>query len=156
MGVPLPSPPSLQKSSSSFMVSFYWNLKQNIFICLTIIIEITIYKWGPPASSAPLPLLEKVKLFIYGAILLKFEIHIYMFININWDWNSEMLVLPPPFHWKKSNSSFTYSVTLLKFETEHFYMHNNNNWDEHLEMGFQKNTGFLEIRIFLMPLISIL
>ena len=60
MGVPLPpkalplSP--LKKSNSLFIVRFLSNLEQNIFICLPITIEITIYKWGspcPPPSPPP-------------------------------------------------------------------------------------------------------
>ena len=43
-------------------------MKQNIFICLPIIIEIKIYKW-----SFPFPPRKNVKLFIYGEILLNFE-----------------------------------------------------------------------------------
>ena len=47
MGHLAPSP--LQKSYSYFMVRFCWNFKQNIFICLPIMIENRIYKWGPLA-----------------------------------------------------------------------------------------------------------
>ena len=80
------------------MVRFCWNLKDNIFICLPIIIDVEIYKWRSPFSlpKPPIPL-KKVKFFIYGAILLKFETeHFYMNTNNNLDLNLEKgFPLPP-------------------------------------------------------------
>ena len=68
---PPPRPP--QKSNSSFIVQFLWNLK-HIFICVLMIIEIQIYKLGPPYPCEALPpLLRKVKFFIYCVIFMIFE-----------------------------------------------------------------------------------
>jgi len=44
------------------------------YILLSFIIEIEIYEWGGSSLWGPLPSsLKKVKFFIHGAILLKFE-----------------------------------------------------------------------------------
>ena len=61
-----------------------WNTK---FSCLPIIIRIEIYDLEPPHLPGPLRFpLKKVKFFIYGAILLKYETkHLHMFANNNWD-----------------------------------------------------------------------
>ena len=70
MEVPLPPegprPPSQKSKIFHILCDFLSNLKYNIFICLSIIIEIDY----PPGASPPLKI---VKFFIYGAILLKFE-----------------------------------------------------------------------------------
>ena len=59
------------------------NLKQNICICLPIIIEIKILKWRLIAmETLLLPSPSKSQIFIYGAILLKFDAqHFHMFTN---------------------------------------------------------------------------
>ena len=52
-----------------FMVWFLWNLWWNIFICLSMIIGITIQKWRSPfcpSSSSPT---WKIKFLIFGRIL---------------------------------------------------------------------------------------
>ena len=72
---PVPSLPHLKKSDSSSIVEFCWNY-EHIFICLPMMIEIEIFvEMGFPFFPVPSlpPSLEKVKLFIYSAILLNFE-----------------------------------------------------------------------------------
>ena len=65
---------------------------------------------------APTP--PKVKFFIYGVILLKFETdHFHMFKNIIFKWG---FLAPPPSTLKVK--FLTYGAILLKFETEQFYM----------------------------------
>ena len=82
---------------------------------------------GSSCLPRPHPLLEKVKLFIYGAIVLKFEIQQFpMCTNNNWEYNLDMVVsidLPPPpspLLPLKNVKVFIYSVILLKLGTKQF------------------------------------
>ena len=95
-------PPIPQRVKFPFMVRFCWNLKQCIFTCLPIKIDIKIYGWGYLASPPP-----NVKFFIYDAILLKSETrYFHMFTNDSWDSNLWLGVTLPPSPLQKSNYSF--------------------------------------------------
>ena len=66
----------------------------------------------------PLPL-KKIKFFIYGAILLKFEKkNMHMFANI---------ATPTPLSPVKKSQIFIHGAISLKFETEYFHMFTNIN-----------------------------
>ena len=84
-----------QKSNFSFIARFWWNLKNNILICLPIIIEIEIHELGPPYH--PGAILPSLKFFICSVILMKFETkHFHMLTNNNWDKNLWLEALLPP------------------------------------------------------------
>ena len=74
----------------------------------------------------------KVKFFIYGAILLKYETqYFHMFTISNWNLDMGVRLLPHPL---KKVKFFIYIAILLKFGTEQFNMYNNNNLDYNVEM----------------------
>ena len=72
---------------------------------------------GSPASTAPPPL-DKVKVFTFGAILLKFETQQYHMCT-----NNNLNLNPPPL---KKVKLFIYGAIMLEFETQHFHMFINN------------------------------
>ena len=73
-----PPPPPLNKSNSSFIMRFCWNLKHTIFICLPIIMEIKIYKWG--SSCLPTP---KKKIFYQDCELTYLQLHLLRIIGLH-------------------------------------------------------------------------
>ena len=92
--------------------------------------------------EVPSPPLKKVKLFIYGEILLKFETEqFHMCTNNNRDNNLNMRVPPPSLPIKKVKL-FIYGAILLKFETQHFLMFTNTKLCENLKLSF----SFLSIQ----------
>ena len=85
-GLPSTPPPLLKEVKYCiylFIVRFSLNLKHHIFICFPIIIEVNIFWMETPCSPPPS---SNSQIFIYGAILLKFDTEqFHMLTNNNWD-----------------------------------------------------------------------